>query len=347
MDQFTAFVGTYSDASRENVHSCDFSTDEGIRLNHSISTGGNNPSFVAPHPHEDILYAVNETDPGSVTAMRFDRQSGVLDHMGSVLSGSSGPCHCSVDADGRYVFVAHYTGAAVSSLPIQSDGRLSEPVSVIQHSGSSVNQARQSQAHPHSIMPGPNNRFVYVADLGTDEIIVYELNPDDGNLKLTHRISAHEGAGPRHIDFHPNKEHVYVLNELDSTLAVYRWTEESGNLTPLQTYKTLPPNTTVESFTSDVHVHPSGDFVYAANRGHNSIVAYEVKEDGLLRMIGHESTQGDYPRTFAIDPAGEYILTVNRRSDSIVIFEIDASTGLLTPTEHKVDVPSPACIISQ
>jgi 6-phosphogluconolactonase len=346
MNTRIAFVGTYTDIRNEG---CDTNEtlyyfrlrDDGSLEQLGTAAAGENPSFLAIHPNGSHLYAVNETENGTVTAFAIDQTSGAISRVNRRTSGASGPCHCTVDSAGDYLFVAHYTGGAVSVLPIRDDGGVDDPVTIVTHEGSSIHPQRQTQAHPHSIRLGSNDQFAYVPDLGTDEVVVYEHN--DGALHRIEEVSVHDGAGPRHLAFHPEESIGFLINELDSTLSVFERHESTGSLTHLDTVDTLPDQFTGENIAADVHVHPSGQWVYSSNRGHNSVAVFEF-EQNELRLVRHESTQGEWPRNFALDPAGRFLYAENQHTNDIVSFRLDETTGMLTSVEAVTEIPQPACM---
>jgi 6-phosphogluconolactonase len=347
-DTYLAFVGTYTDADTDGIYSLRIDAGTGDVERIDAVPGGQDPSFLALHPDGEHLYAVNEADDGRVTAFAVDRGSGELTRLNSVACGDAGPCHCSVDATGSYVLAAHYAGGSVSMLPIEDDGRVGEPTSVVDHEGSSVDPDRQTAPHPHSITPGPENRFAYVPDLGTDEVVVYELDREAGALHPSDvgAVQVHPGAGPRHVDFHPNGRWAYLINELDSTMTVFAYDADTGGLEEIEHVSTLPAAFDGESYTADVHVHPSGEWLYGSNRGHDSIAHFGIDPtDGRLDLVGRPSTRGEWPRNFALDPPGAHLFAENRESDDVVVFDVDEDTGGLAATGHVAEIPEPACMV--
>lgn len=302
-------------------------------------------SFLALHPEGGHLYAVSDDTVGAV---RVDDPSGELTELNRQLTEGASPCYVSVDASGRYAFVANYEAASVSMFPLREDGRLEEASDVVHHEGSSIDPDRQDVPHPHSIRPGPENRFVYVPDLGTDRVVIYRIDFETGTLRpaQTPFVELHDGSGPRHLEFHPDGRHAYVINELDSTLTAFEYSPDDGALDELETVTTLPEGYDDESYPAEVRVHPSGRWLYGSNRGHDSIAVFEIDEEsGGLDIVDHESTRGHWPRHFAIDPEGRYLYAENRRSDSIVSFEIDEGTGELSFMGVKYDLPEPICMV--
>ncbi len=319
----------------------------------SKATGLNSPSFLAIDPRERYLYAVHEAGEsadgpsGAVSALSIARETGELTYLNSQSSGGAGPCHVIVDRTGRCVLVANYPGGSVAVLPILGDGRLGEATGFVQHHGSSVNPERQEGPHAHSIMVDADNRFAFSPDLGQDKVLVYRLDVARGKLAPNQEPWARvkPGAGPRHMAFHPNGRYVYVINELDSTLSVFSYDGTKGTLRELETVPTVPGDFDGTSYCADVHVAPSGRFVYGSNRGHDSIVIFAISEaTGRLTLVGHEPTQGKWPRNFAIDATGRFLLAANQHTDSIVTFRIDRNTGKLEPTGHVTEVSAPLCV---
>ncbi len=355
---FYLYVGTYTrslphvQAKSEGIYLLKLDATSGALSHVSKTTGVDNPSYLTLHPSGNYLYAVNEVDDfggkssGAVSAFAVAADGG-LTFLNKEPTGGAAPCHLSVDSTGRYVLTANYTGGSVSVHPIGSDGSLGEMSDFVQHSGSSVNPQRQKEPHAHSFTIAADNRFAYAADLGLDKVLIYELNADQGKLTPAAQtaVDVHAGAGPRHFDFHPNGKYAYVINELDSTMTAFAYDAATGGLTDLQSISTLPLMFDGRSHCADVHVHPSGKFVYGSNRGHDSIAIFAVDQStGLLSVVGHESTQGQVPRGFAIDPTGTFLLAANQNTDTVVVFRIDQESGSLTPTGHSLDVPTPVCV---
>ncbi|MXY20197.1 MAG: lactonase family protein [Dehalococcoidia bacterium] len=347
------FIGTYTHTDSQGVYTCRFDRDSGALEQVSVATGAGNPSFVALHPSKRYLYAASEVmefdgkEQGAVYAYSIDAGPGELNYLNSQGAGGPGPCHVKVDATGRFVLAANYHGGSVCMLPIEDDGSLAPASDFIQHEGSSVNPRRQDQAHTHSINPDAQNRFAYVPDLGQDRVVIYRLDTDDGRLIPNEPacVEVNPGFGPRHFDFHPGGKWAYLINELGSMITVFEYDRESGSLSEFQVIGTLPTGFSGSNTTADIHVHPSGRFVYGSNRGHDSIAIFAVDEDsGRLTALGHRSTRGRTPRNFGIDPSGRFLIAANQDSDSIVSFHIDQDTGQLTPTGHELNIPMPVCI---
>lgn len=327
-------------------------------------------SFFVLHPKLDVLYAVAESainDPGSkeagnkdlgraasLVAYAFDRaayERGELADLKLInverVQGN-GPCHVTLDSQGRFAVVANYGSGSVSLFPIRADGGLYEESSTLQHQGSGPNQARQEKPHAHCSMVDPTDRWVLVSDLGADKVFVYQLDSQSKRLVPGPNPSFDlaPGSGPRHLSFHPNGKNVYVINELNMTLTSAAWDAQVGKLTEIQTVRTVGESSLQGSWsTAEVLVHPSGRFVYGSNRGHDTIALFAVgPKDGAAVRVENFSTLGKTPRNFRMDSTGVYLLAENQDSDTIHSFRIDSATGFLKPTGHSISAQKPACI---
>jgi 6-phosphogluconolactonase len=338
-----AAVGTYSAATDESVHTVGVDPDTGSMRRLDAVAAGPDPTFVTFGPSGEYLYAaVREEEEGAIRSYAIDRDTGELTERDSARSGAAAPCYCSVDETGEFLLVAHYAGGAVSMLPLDPDGGIDSPAEVIEHRGSSVDPERQTAPHPHSITLGPENRFAYVPDLGTDQVHVYAVERDEASLSRVDAVDLAPGSGPRHLSFAPDGERAYLINELDSTVTVLR-RESDGTLTEGATVSTLPSEFEGDNKTAEIAVHPSGEFVYGSNRGLDTVVTFAVEGETLER-VGQTPTGGEWPRHFAIAPDGERLFAENRHTDDIVAFDIDAETGRLSATDESLSVSEPVCM---
>jgi 6-phosphogluconolactonase len=290
---------------------------------------------------------VDETTDGSVNAFAITPKTGKLTLLNRQSSHGAGPCYVSVDHTGRFVLVANYASGSVAILPIQDDGHVGEATDVIQHPGATRDPDQPGYPHAHSITPSPDNRFALAPDLGLDRIFVYRLDASAGRLLPNNPpwAAVKPGSGPRHLVFHPKRPFVYVINELGHTVILFAWNASSGTLQEVQTTSTLPADFHGENACADVHITPSGRFLYGSNRGHDSIAIFAVEESaGTLSRVGHQPTLGKCPRNFAIDPTGVWLLAANQDTDSIVVFRIDPVTGRLSPNGRAATVSKPVCL---
>jgi len=342
-DNHLAAIGTYSAAETEGIHTVEVDAESGELTILDSAIAGPDPTFVAPHPNGEFLYvASREESEGVIRTYAVDRETGDLNLLNSAASGAVSPCYCSVDATGQFLFVAHYAGGAISMMPIENNGKIGSPSTVREHHGSSIDEERQESPHPHSIVPGPENQFVYVPDLGTDQINVYEIDSENQTLSSQTVIDTPAGSGPRHLKFNPTGNKAYLINELDSTITTFD-RQPDGTLTERSIIDTLPESFEGNNKTAEVAVHPSGQFVFGSNRGHDSIVTFEVV-DSALNQIDHTSSGGEWPRHFTIDPAGRFLFAENKQTDNITVFRINQSDGTLSPAGESLSVLRPVCM---
>lgn len=348
------YVGTYADPDSESIFLYSLNPETGELTRVSAAKGGENPSFVVLDGQRQYLYAVNETteyegeNSGTVSAFAVDQQSGNLTFLNKVASKGGAPCHISIDEANKTVMVANYMGGNVATFQIQENGQLSEASDVEQHIGTGPNQERQEAPHAHHIAPDPQNKFILSVDLGADKVLAYRLDSNSGTLTPNEPAAAYiskPGTGPRHLAFHPNGRYAYVINELNSTVTALTYGADKGTFTEIETVSTIPADFTENNQCAEVKVSPDGKFLYGSNRGHNSMVVYAINENtGKLSVVQHISTNGDWPRDFAIDDTGNVLLVANERSNNIVSFKIDKATGKLTATGHEVEVNKPVCL---
>jgi 6-phosphogluconolactonase len=244
--------------------------------------------------------------------------------------------------------VGNYTSGTLSLLPIRRGGSLGPAVASIQHTGQSVNPERQSSPHVHSTVFSPDNKFLFVPDLGIDKVMIYRFNDKTGALKANNPafVMTKPGSGPRHFVFHPTKKFAYLVEELTGSVTAYRYFPKTGALELLQNSSTLPPAFLGYAGSADIHISPDGRFLYASNRGEsNTIAIFSIdKKSGLLTLVGHQSTLGKTPRNFNFDPGGNFLLVANQGTDDIVIFKIDKTTGMLTDSGKRIAVSKPVCL---
>ena len=345
------YVGTYTSGKSEGIYVYGFSPRVG-GLATFESTKTINPSFVTIDRSGRYLYAVNEVGEyegkpgGYVSAFKIDYVTKNLTLLNQQATQGADPCHLTVDSRRKALLVANYTGGSITVLPVRPDGSLAPASDLKQHEGSGIKE-QQKGPHAHCIVLDRLERHAIIADLGIDKVMVYRFDRAARKLVPAKQPFAElqAGAGPRHLAFHPTGKYLYVINELDSSMAAFKYNELNATLTHIHTVSTLPGDFSGASFCADVHVSPSGKFLYGSNRGHNSIVVFEIDpRTGRLRLVEHVSTEGDWPRNFTIDPAGKFLLVANQRSDNVVTFKIDQQTGRLRPTGYNEQIPSPVCL---
>ena len=355
-DDRIMYIGTYTRAPSKGIYAFRLQPNGALTPlgDAGLVAETENPSFLAVHPNQRFLYAVNEVsryegrEAGSVSAFSIDRATGTLTLLNRVSSRGGGPCHLSIDASGKWLFVANYGGGSVAAFPIGADGKLGDASSFFQHTGSSVNKARQAGPHGHAVVVSPDNRFVLAADLGLDRVLTYRIDPSAGGLAPADPpfSTIAPGSGPRHLSIRADGKFAYVLGEMLSQVIALRYDAARGSMTALQTLSTLPEGFTGENSGAELALHPNSKFVYTSNRGHDSIAAFRIDAAaGTLTAIGHPPTQGKTPRNFAIDPSGQFLFAANQNSGTVVVFRIDLETGALTPAGTVMPVPSPVSAV--
>lgn len=345
------FVGTYTrNTGSEGIYA--FEVDEGVRQVRelSINSGIDNPSWILVNSSRHCLFAANEIhdyqggNTGAVSSFIYDDQ-GRLSLVSRQSSMGADPCHLAPDPEGSYLLVSNYSGGNLASFPVNETGSLGEFNSFVQHAGRSVDPMRQKKPHVHSVTLDHRGEMAYVADLGTDEVVVYPVDKH-GQVRTEARKSTRvkPGAGPRHFCFDADDRYGYLINELDNTIVSFE-RDASGRLIELQTVSTLPDDFTDASYCADIHLSPDGRYLYASNRGHDSIAVYRLDPDGVMVLIQHQHTGGAHPRNFCLTPDGTRLFAANRDSDNIVVFARDEETGLLSETGTSIHVPAPSCVV--
>jgi len=312
--------------------------------------GIKNPSYLVVSKDKKNVYSVNEigNGKGSVSAFSFDPPTGKLEFLNTASSGGNGPCYITVDDDKKYAFAGNYGGGSLSAIPIRKDGSFGPAIQSIRHQGSSINMD-QSRSHVHATVLSDDNKQLFVPDLGTDRLHIYNVdsaNPNPLSVAEQAYASIEEGSGPRHFTFHPNGKYGYVIQELTGKVTVFDY--QDGKLKEKQVVSIIPDTYSgkVDGVgAADIHISPDGNFLYGSLRGDtNEIVIYSIDASGSLKYAGRQSTLGSSPRNFAIDPTGNFLLVGNSGNDEIVIFKRDQQTGLLIDTDKRIAIGSPVCL---
>jgi 6-phosphogluconolactonase len=354
-----AYVGTYTNGKSQGIYLFRLETQnsEASQKDRLVPLGLAaeiaSPAFLEIDAKRRLLFAVNEMGQfngqptGGVSAFAVDPSTGKLKLLNQQSSMGIGPCHLVLDRTGRHVFVANYGSGSVAVLPVAADGRLREASDFVQHEGKSVNPERQEGPHAHCVTLDPANRFLFVCDLGLDKVMIYKFDADSGKLSPNDPAFAAvaPGAGPRHMVFRPDGRFAYVVNELNSTITAFAYDADAGAMNELQTVSTLPEGYEGSNTCAEIGIHPSGKFVYASNRGHDSVALFAVDRDkGTLKYIDEQTSGGKTPRHFGIHPAGTHLAIANQNSDTLLLCRIDEANGRLKPAEVFAEAPTPSCI---
>lgn len=342
-NNYSFYVGTYTDAESEGIYKYLLQNDGTLEFV-GLAAKSVNPSFLAISKDKNILIAVNEVDINKQGGIEsFAIQGDTLFPLSHSTTGGAHPCFVSTNKKG-YVLTANYTGGNVGLHRLNQNGELGSLLDVQQHSGSGTTE-RQDAAHAHSAWFDPANDQIIAVDLGSNELWFSQLDTMHNKFVVSNpdKLQLKAGAGPRHLVFHPNGKWIYVLNELNNTVSILQ-RSENGVLKVQSSISTLTFGFNEFNTAADIHISSDGTFVYASNRGHNSLVIYQVNEAGSLKLISHQSTHGKDPRNFCLSPDENYVLVANQNSHNIVSFKRNKSTGLLEYLS-EIDAPSPVCIV--
>ena len=313
-----------------------------------FSAGKPNPTYLALDKQKRFLYTVNELKEyrgipsASVSSYALDAESGALEKLSEQPTFGEDACNLSISPDGRHLLVANYSGGSLCVFPLQ-DGRIGRASCFFQHYGHGAEPSRQSEPHVHQVISDQAGRFVLVPDLGCDRIALYKPDWESGHLSPLSSIEIEAGLGPRLCVWNERGDRFYLITEMGSRVLVYSYDQAKGTGKCLQSISTLPDSFKGESIAACVKLHSAG-FLYASNRGHDSIAAFRVQKDGLLSPLFIKPTQGRTPRDFAISPDGRYLALGNQESSELVIYEIDLSSGVLSE-RSRVFCGSPTAVL--
>lgn len=343
--KFIGYVGTYTKGESKGIYSFAFDSKEAKIENVKVAAELGNPTYLTISRDNRYLYAVSkEGENGGVAAFKLNSANGELSAINSQVLAGSPPCHVSVDSENRYVFSANYhKGTVESHLINQADGSVQPAASIIKHEGSGPDP-RQEKPHTHFAGVTPNEKYLAVVELGTDSLITYEVN-NQGKLTEVSRLVTPPGSGPRHLVFHPNNKFAYIMTEFSSEVIFLSFNPKDGHFTEKQYISTLPADFTENNQGSAIHISSDGRFVYAGNRGHNSIAVFSVNQDsGELTFVERTSSEGDWPRDFSLDPSEKFMVGSNQESSNLVLYSRDVNSGKLTLLQSDINVPYPVCI---
>ena len=346
------YIGTYSVRSSEGIYVYEFNRDS-MKMN-LIQTVDHlkNPSYLTLAPNGKFLYAANgETvndsmNFGSISAYAVDASTGKLTHINDKSSYGSDPCHIQIDHGGKSLFISNYNNGRLVFYNLKADGSISDNYRIFQDTGKSVNPARQESAHVHSTLVSPNDKYVYVDDLGLDKIMIFRYDSSSASMDPGDPpyVATLPGAGPRHMALHPNLPYLYLIQELSNNVSVFSLQNEAAPVM-IQTLSALPEHYDSVNDAADIHVLPSGNFVYSSNRGQNTIAIFKVDPaTGRITRTGEHSCGGNWPRAFLVDPEGQFLFVANERSDNLALLKVNGETGELSETGVSVKIPSPVCV---
>ncbi len=336
-------VGTYTNETSKGIYKLAFNPADGTLENKVLVVESTSPSFLIQSKDKQFVFAVNEKDPGKITSFKWNSSRSELEEMNTVESMGSGPCHIELNNKENLLSVANYGSGNIAVYPV-NNGKIIDSVQVRQHMGSSIVVPNQKSPHAHCSKFDKQGKFLYVADLGIDQIVSYPMNADGILGEKQTALDLDKGDGPRHFIFHPSKNLAFVVNELSSTVTAVKVNHETGIFEKIDKQSTLPKDYSEKSYCADIHISSNGKFLYASNRGHNSIAVFSVSDEGKLELLQTESVQGDWPRNFTFSPDEKFLLVANQNSDNITVFNINPETGLLAYTGNEIKISKPVCL---
>jgi len=334
------------DPARMGITIAQLDTDSGVLSAPKMAVETRDPAHFAVSADGKHLYMCNTGTPGGVSAFAIEDQTGALKLLNYKESVGRGPSYVSVDKTSHYVLDANYGGGYVEVYSLNADGSLNQQTAMVQHQGSSVHPQRQTKPYAHWIRTDPTNKFALVSDLGTDKIVVYHF--DHGKLTPNEPafVKVAPGSGPRHLAFHPNGKWLYAVQELSNEVLAFKWDARHGTLTQFQQVKTLADGFKDPSTAAEVVIRHDGKFLYASNRGEDTIVVYAIDpKSGELTLRQRVPSRGKVPRYFTLDPTEKWLVVGNQEGASVVVFKVDANSGELTPHGEPVVITRPMGIV--
>jgi 6-phosphogluconolactonase len=342
------YIGNQAAAPEMGIAVAQFDSRTGALSEPKLAVKTPDPAFMALHPSGSHLYLCNTGTPGGVSAFAVERASGALTLLNTQVAEGRGPSHIALDRSGGFVLDANYGGGFIEVFRRETNGQLGERTAFVRHSGRSVHPERQTKAYAHWFGVDPSNRFALAVDLGTDRIVIYRFDANSGALAPHDPpyASVKAGSGPRHLAWHPNGRLAYVIQELTNEIIVFAWDSAKGTLSELQTVATLPAEFSGTNTAAEIEVHPNGKYLYASNRGHDSIASYAIdSRTGRLKLLAHVSSQGKTPRYFAFDPTGRWMIVSNQDSGDLAVFEVDGTSGELRAQKGSRKLGKPMGIV--
>ena len=350
--QLIVFISAFATGDDGAIHALRLNLSTGKLTTIHRTTDVQQPFFLALSPDNQFLYSIHAPngfggkEHDEIAAYKILDSEGKLGLLNRQSALGSAACYLDVDKTGKTLLVANYSTGSVASFPVRADGSLGKAATFVQHNGSSIDASRQEAPHAHCFVISPDNRFAYAADLGLDQLLGYKLTADQARVAPNQQafVRTVPGSGPRHLIFHPQSHRVYVINELKNSVSCFDYDGASGVLVERQTVSTLPEEFDGTSYCADLKITPNGKYLYGTNRGHDSIVAYRIGDDGGLTRLAIEPSLGKGPQNLAITPNGAFLLCANMPGNNVVVFRIHPENGALSAVGEPLEIPMPSCI---
>jgi 6-phosphogluconolactonase len=336
-------VGTFAEGEDQGIYQVDFSPESGELSNSNRVAKENKPGYLYLSKDGERVYSSNGTKPGSISAFQWNKDKSSLNRLNNLSSIGDGACYIELSKDENLLAAANYSSGGIVMYPLDDEGAIVDDPQMIQHTGSGPHP-NQNTAHAHCVKFSDNGKFLYAVDLGIDQILTYPITAEKKLGKAEIGLQLEPGDGPRHLVFHPSQDMAFVINELSSTVVSATVDPETGQFQLIDKLSTLPDDYQGQNSCADIHISKDGRFLYASNRGHNSIAVYSVSKGGDLQLLTIESVEGDWPRNFTLSPDGKFLLVANQKSNNITVFKVDNQTGLLEFTGNEISISQPVCL---
>ncbi|UOB19332.1 lactonase family protein [Abyssalbus ytuae] len=337
-------AGTYTDSMSKGIYKLFFNPVNGTLENKGLVAETVSPSYLDISKNQEYVYAVNESNPGQVSSFKWNNDHTLLEPVSQQPADGAHPCFVELNKEENMLAVANYTSGNVVIYKIDQNGQILPSPQNKKHEGNGPVLPNQESAHAHCSKFSEDGKFIYIADLGIDKIISYPIDENGNPGGMQTALDLDKGDGPRHFVFHPSKEIVFIINELSGSVVSARVNNQTGIFERIDKKSTLPDDYTGNNACADIHITSNGKFLYASNRGHNSIAVFKVNDNGMLERIGNEPVQGDWPRNFTLSPDEKFLLVANQNTNNITVFTINPDTGLLTYTGNQAEVSKPVCL---
>lgn len=342
-EKLKLLVGSFAEGDDQGIYQLDFNPETGMLSNSRHIAKENRPGYLYLSKDGERVYSSNGTKPGSVSAFKWNKDRTALDKVGHFSSKGDGACYIGLSPEEDLLAAANYGSGGIVMYPVDKNGKIVDAPQDIQHEGSGPHP-NQKSAHAHCVQFSSNGNFLYAVDLGIDQILAYPITQEKKLGKAEVGLQLDPGDGPRHLIFHPTKNMAFVINELSSSVVSASVDPLTGEFKKIDKQSTLPADYEGKNSCADIHLSPNGKFLYASNRGHNSIAVYSVSDSGHLKPVVIESVQGDWPRNFTLSPDGNFLLVANKNSNNITVFQVDRETGRLKYTGNQISIPQPVCL---
>lgn len=342
--EINLLVGTYTGENSKGIYQFKFDPDTGELNQKNLVAESENPSFLTISQDRNLVLAVNETDSGTISSFKWNEGRTKLNLIDQRSSAGMHPCHIVINPSQNLVAAANYSSGNSIVYPINTEGKIFDKAQTKQHEGSGPVKPNQDAPRAHFAAFSASGTYLYIVDLGIDKVMCYPVNSagELGDPQVALQLD--KGDGPRHLVFHPKTDLVYVVNELSNTVVAAQVDKITGLFKRLDKKSTLPDGFSGKSFCADIHISKDGQYLYASNRGHNSIAIFKVLENGHIELLGTENVQGEWPRNFAISPNGKHLLVANQNTNNITVFDVNSETGLLHYTGKQVELERPVCL---